>query len=371
MFGRSKTKRKFTTFAAGARETCLAARRSLASCLVFAFCSLSTQVAFAQGGQSVNVVTSINVLSQPLSWLFEDQIDDGLLQIEPLMSVGVDPHLYVPTRADLRRLIAADVLVFMGLGLEAQFDDVLTRLVGQVDQVKLEDFLPRQPLIAAVCPDEAGDFASNCYADPHVWMAPMLFGQALAPAAAQIAERLDLPMDEVAQLDARLRSYMRLLDQSLEALLTQAQVDKPMVTAHDALAYFEARFGIETLGVAGISTDIEASVSRVQELADKLVDDGVPAVFLESSVPARGVQSVIEAAGRAGQTVRIEGPLYTDSVGRRGSSAASYVGMQLSNALAIACALGSDPMAQLCEQDRELALVSLVEDFEQQLEAFQ
>src|SRR3546814_10905654 len=47
---------------------------------------------------------------------------------ETLMGEGVDPHLYKMTRADLSRLVAADIVFFNGLLLEGKMTDALTRI---------------------------------------------------------------------------------------------------------------------------------------------------------------------------------------------------------------------------------------------------
>ena len=96
--------------------------------LAFAILAFMSAAASSAQASTVRVVASINVLSQPLQQIFAEEIAAGELVIEPLMSVGVDPHLYVPTRADLAEILSADLLLFIGLGLEAQFDDLLQRV---------------------------------------------------------------------------------------------------------------------------------------------------------------------------------------------------------------------------------------------------
>src|SRR5690606_17925123 len=44
-----------------------------------------------------------------------------------LMGEGVDPHLYKPTRSDIERLLAADIILYNGLLLEGKMSDALVR----------------------------------------------------------------------------------------------------------------------------------------------------------------------------------------------------------------------------------------------------
>ena len=48
-------------------------------------------------------------------------------QVEVLMSSGVDPHLYQPTRSDLAKVLAADVIFYNGLHLEGRMDEAFAR----------------------------------------------------------------------------------------------------------------------------------------------------------------------------------------------------------------------------------------------------
>ena len=60
-----------------------------------------------------------------------------------------------------------------------------------------------------------------------------------------------------------------------------------MVTAHDAFGYFGERYGIEVVGIQGISTLAEAGLQDVQRVVDLVVERGIGALFVESSVPRR------------------------------------------------------------------------------------
>ena len=295
---------------------------------VFMFVAISSAQASA-----VRVVASINVLSQPLQQIFAEEIAAGELVIEPLMAVGVDPHLYVPTRADLAEILSADLLLFIGLGLEAQFEDVLQRVSSRTDVAFVGDAVPPHMLLGKNCS------GSNCLVDPHIWMDPSVYAYALSKAVRQIDAVLPVGDDRAGKL-ARVDALTTSLATDVQARFTASALSAPLVTAHDAFSYYGRAFGLETVGLAGISTDVDPSVRRVQQLVDRVVDEAVPAVFLESSVPPQGVQALLNAAQARGHAVVIRGPLYTDSLGPAGSEADTWQGMLMANTRHITCALG-------------------------------
>ncbi len=54
------------------------------------------------------------------------------VRVTTLMGPGVDPHLYVPSEGDVRRLNEADVVFHNGLHLEARLGDVLKKLPSRI-----------------------------------------------------------------------------------------------------------------------------------------------------------------------------------------------------------------------------------------------
>jgi manganese/zinc/iron transport system ATP- binding protein len=122
------------------------------------------------------------------------------------------------------------------------------------------------------------------------------------------------------------------------------------VTAHDAFAYFGARYGLELESIQGLSTEAEANLAAIEALVRKLVDRRVPAVFAETSVPDRAVRALIEGAGARGQRVALGGNLFSDAMGKAGTYEGTYEGMIDHNVTIIARALGGQAPARGAER---------------------
>ena len=61
---------------------------------------------------------------------------------------------------------------------------------------------------------------------------------------------------------------------------------------------------------------------------------------MESSVPRKSVEALIEGAAAQGHTVRVGGELFSDAMGKAGTYKGTYVGMIDHNVSTIARALG-------------------------------
>ena len=243
------------------------------------------------------------------------------LGIESLMGTGVDPHLYKLTRADIARLIGAPHLLYCGLGLEGKMLDAFERLAAAGKPVTAVcEAVPE----AERLPVAAGYAGA---ADPHLWMDPALWAEALEAAA----RRLGMPApDGFAQLDAYARA-------SIGSIPPEARV---LVTAHDAFAYFGRRYGLEVVGIQGVNTASEAGLRAIEAAVETVVSHGLPAVFVESTVSDRNVRAIVEGAAARGHRVNIGGRLFSDAMGPEGSYEGTYIGMIDHNVTTITRALG-------------------------------
>ena len=96
----------------------------------------------------------------------------------------------------------------------------------------------------------------------------------------------------------------------------------------------------EVEGVQGISTESEAGLQRINELVDLIVDRQVRAVFVESSVPRKNIEAIVEGARSRGGEVTIGGELFSDAMGKQGTYEGTYIGMMDHNITLAARALG-------------------------------
>jgi manganese/zinc/iron transport system substrate-binding protein len=111
------------------------------------------------------------------------------------------------------------------------------------------------------------------------------------------------------------------------------------VTAHDAFGYFGRRYGMRVVGIQGISTLAEAGLQDVERVVDLVLESGVPALFVESSVPRRTAEAVVAGVRSRGREVEIGGELFSDSLGPKGSPEGTYPGMVRHNVTTIVEAL--------------------------------
>ncbi len=254
------------------------------------------------------------------------------VEVTGLMGPGVDPHLYKASAGDVRTLSRSQIIFYNGLHLEAAMGEVLEQMDRTTRTIAVTDGIDRDRLLAP--PEFKG------LHDPHVWFDVTMWASAVGEVGKALAEfdpehateylaRASETQAELEQLDIWVREQISLLPEGRRVL----------VTAHDAFNYFGRAYGVEVRGLMGINTATEAGTADVQDLASFIVERGIPALFVETSIPRRTVEAVQAAVQARGVAVEIGGALFSDAMGNPGTPEGTYVGMIRHNVSTMVAAL--------------------------------
>ncbi len=251
-----------------------------------------------------------------------------------LMGEGVDPHLFRPTASDNGKMMGADIIIYSGLMLEGPL------------QPALEQASKRGKIVAAVTeklpqdkvriPDGFGH-----HPDPHVWGDVKTWALCLDQVVDVLSEYDPESAEDYENNAAAYRDELQEIDDYARKAIASIPEDRRyLVTAHDAFEYFSNAYVIHVKSVQGISTDSDPGVQDINELVDFLVENKIPAIFVEATVNSANLRAVIEGAKQQGWDVTIGGMLYSDSLGTPNTYEGTYIGMMDSNITTIARALG-------------------------------
>lgn len=285
--------------------------------------------AVADEAAALKVVTTTGMVKDMVK-----QVGGDRIAVDAIMQEGVDPHLYQPTAADVRKVLAADLVFASGLNLEGRMTDVFERSSAMGAKVVFVTDAVNKDLFI-----ESADYPGQ--PDPHVWHDVTQWATGIPVVVAALSQA---DPDGAEIYEANAAAYADRLS-GLNGYVTWVMSTVPkqqrvLITAHDAFGYFGQAYGIEVRGVQGITTESEAGINDINELVDFIVDHGITAVFIESSVNDRNVQALVEGARERGQEVVIGGTLYSDCMGAPGTWQGTYEGMIEHNVNLMSTALG-------------------------------
>jgi manganese/zinc/iron transport system substrate-binding protein len=277
--------------------------------------------------RQIRVVATIGMITD-----VAQNVGGERVSVTGLMGPGVDPHLYKASEGDVSRLTEADVIFYNGLHLEAKMGDVLEQMGERITTVAVTRDIDDALLLSP--PEFEGAH------DPHIWFDVTLWMQAAETIRDTFIE-VDPGSADLYRANAA--SYLAKLEELQASVLEQTarvpEQQRVLITAHDAFNYFGRAYGFEVRGLQGISTATEAGTGDVQDLAEFIAENQIPAIFVESSVPVRNIEAVQAAVAAKGFQVSIGGELFSDAMGDWGTEEGTYIGMVRHNVDTIVGAL--------------------------------
>ncbi|MAB29782.1 MAG: manganese transporter [Planctomycetaceae bacterium] len=331
------------------QKTGLAAFLTMPILMVMTLCLQSCGSSKGQNEQSqadggtppLEVVTTTGMIADLVR-----SIGGEAVRVQSLIGVGVDPHLYKPTRDDVAALLGAQIIFFNGHHLEGRMGEVMRRAGEDRPTIAITETIASNELLY---PDGVDD-----HPDPHLWLSPRLWGacsEAVLEGLTSLRES-DAEMFK-ANHDKLLEKCDQLERSGRSAIASIPSETRVLITSHDAFSYFGRAFDIEVQAIQGITTESEAGLADLEALVTLVVERNIPAVFIESSVPRRSIQALIEGAAAKGHDVVIGGELFSDSMGPEGSPEGTWVGMVMHDIQTVTKGLGGTVDAEAAVESTE------------------
>lgn len=263
--------------------------RMLAVLAVVALAACGGSKSALKPGDQIQVVTTFSTLNS-----FVNAVGGPYVHVQNLVPIGASPEDYQPAPQDIATLADAQVLVMNGAGIEAW----LTNTLANAKNPNLK---------VVVCTDGLPVKIGN----PHLWMNPdfaKVYVQKIrdaltavdpthGPAYAANAARYDLALDALSASIAR-------------KIATIPPDQRNMIVFHNAWDYYDARFGLRTIGAIEVSPGQDPNPQHIAALVDLAKQYHVRAMFAEPEYSPKLVQTLAQSAG-----VKVVTDLYDDSIG--------------------------------------------------------
>ncbi|WP_152970572.1 metal ABC transporter solute-binding protein, Zn/Mn family [Bacillus sp. FJAT-28004] len=282
----------------------------------------------SDGSGKLKITTTTGMIAD-----IAQQVGGEFVEVSGLMGAGIDPHLYKASQGDVSKLDNADLIFYNGLHLEGKMGELFEKLEKRKPTIAISKYLKEDQLHSA--PGQGAGMH-----DPHIWFNVKLWISATEVVRDTLVEKDPTHADDYKEHAAAYIKQLEELDTyAKEQIALLPEANRILVTAHDAFGYFGEAYGLTVTGLQGMNTMSEYGSKDVSKLRDYLVEKKIKAVFIESSVPKKSIESVIEGAKSLGHEVVIGGELYSDAMGDAGTVEGTYIGMVKHNVDTIVAAL--------------------------------
>ena len=218
-------------------------------------------------------------------------------------------HSYEPSANDIAAIYDADIFIYHSHTLESwagSLDPSLQKSKVKVIEASEGMILERVPGLEDM---EAGNGVDEkTLYDPHTWLDP----EKVAEEAQIIADKLseqDSANKETYQKNAQnFSAKAHDLTKKYQPIFENAD-QKTFVTQHTAFSYLAKRFGLNQLGIAGISPDQEPSPRQLTEIQEFVKTYKVKTIFTESNASSKVANTLVKSTG---VTLKTLNPLEAD-----------------------------------------------------------
>jgi len=215
------------------------------------------------------------------------RIGGDCVTVTNLTPPGVEPHDLELSPDDVEALATADVVLTMGGGFQPAVEEGAATSEGTVI-----DMLALAGATLPAPPSEAGDGLAM---DPHVWLDPGRWADAVRALGADLAQVLPASCDA----EANAAAYAEELD-ALDSRFTTGLSDCArwtIVTTHAAFGYLADAYGLTQEAIAGLAPESEPSAQRLAELRNLVQREGITTVFSEQLVSPDVAETLASEAG--------------------------------------------------------------------------
>ena len=230
--------------------------------------SESTQTTASPAVELPVVVVTYSVIGDVVAQLVGDKA-----VVNVLIPDGQDPHEFQPSAKDIETLSNAAIVVSNGLDFEEGLEDVLENVVESGNKV----FMVGEH-ITVLKTKEADDHEhDHGGVDPHLWLSPGTMLEMLPALTSALSDALGI---DLANSSVALTTNLEELDKEIQQKISGLQ-DCNLVSGHDEMGYFAARYGCQIIGaiIPSFTTTSEATAGELADLK-KLIDQyKVAAIF--------------------------------------------------------------------------------------------
>lgn len=266
----------------------------------FMGCSKESDAAKPQSGM-ITVYTTIFPLKD-----FAEKIGGNYVDVQAIYPAGADSHTYEPSQKQTVNIAKADLFVYNGAELEPFVDKLEASL--KKEKVTIVNASEGLPLITSSEEEEGHEAEEEHGAeheeteehhhdqDPHVWLDPSLAARQAEAIKNALVKLQPAHKDEFEKNYEVLKKRLSDLDKEFQTMVNNAET-KEVLVSHAAYGYWEHRYGIKQIAIAGLSASQEPSQKKLIEIAKLAKEHQIKYILFETFATPKVAEVVQKETG--------------------------------------------------------------------------
>lgn len=282
----------------------------LTSSLILAGCgnSKSANSQEKTDKETLTVYTTIYPLED-----FTEKIGGKYVNVKSVYPPNVDAHDFEPSTKDMISLAKSDLFIYTGVGIDGFAEKAAESLKKENvsileagEGIKLleshhEEEHQHEEETTTSEPKEEDDHNHGDH-DPHVWLDPILSIELASNIKNSLSELMPEHTSEFENNFTKLKNDLIQLDQEFRTTIENSKT-KYLLVAHGAYGYWEERYGIEQIAIAGLSPTQEPTQKELQNIIEESAEHNIHYVIFEQSVSPKVAKIIQKELGAESLTL--------------------------------------------------------------------
>ncbi|WP_158735212.1 metal ABC transporter solute-binding protein, Zn/Mn family [Alteribacillus sp. YIM 98480] len=282
-----------------------------------------------QGDTEENESEPLQIYTTLYPWEeFTEIIGGDAVQVENLVPAGSDVHSFEPTAQTMVKVAESDAFIYNGAGMEgfadavkdtAQQEGAATIEVTEELDLNIYDAHSHEETEeeghdhgSGGHEEEEHDHGSENHGeeendgkeddhdhgdqDPHVWLDPILAGEAAEKIKDELIE-LQPENEEVFEENFNnLKTKLNNIHEQFDEMAAKTE-NNTFLVSHAGYGYWEEKYGLHQIGISGLSPTNEPSQKQLQNIVQLAEENGLKHVMFEQNVSSKVAQVVQSEVG--------------------------------------------------------------------------
>ncbi|MDN7240169.1 zinc ABC transporter substrate-binding protein [Planococcus sp. N028] len=277
----------------------------------------------AEENGKVDVYTTV----YPLTY-FTERIGGDRVNVKSIYPAGSNEHTFEPTQQNMIALAEADLMFYVGLGLEGFISNAKKTLENEkVKFVATSDAISDEELEAAGTHEEeheeheehaeheedGHEGHNHGSTDPHVWISPVLSQKLALSIKDSLVEKDPEGKELYEENYAQLIDELKQLDQAFVDLSDRV-TNKTFFVSHSAFGYIAEPYGFEQIAVAGLNSQDEPSQKELTKIVDLAKEKNIKYIVFEQNVSSNLTEVIQKEVGAEAVQMHNLGVLTQDNI---------------------------------------------------------
>ncbi|MGG0288691.1 zinc ABC transporter substrate-binding protein [Peribacillus butanolivorans] len=242
----------------------------------------------------LNVYTTV----YPLQY-FTEAIGGEYVNVETVYPPGTDEHSFDPSQKDIVKMAESDLFFYIGYNLEGfvtkaepilSKEGVTTVAVGETVHLDEDEHAHENEHV------HEEDGHDHGGVNPHLWLDPIYSIEM----AKSIKDELTKQMPEQkGYFDSRfneLSEKLKALDEKFSTTIESGRTNK-IIVSHSAYGYWEERYGLEQIGVTGLTSSNEPSQKELGKIVTMADKENLHYVIFEQNISSKLTEIIQKEMG--------------------------------------------------------------------------